>query len=491
MKEFIKKLPIKVKMMLIIMVTCFMSLLLAGAAVILYDGHHAKQDMVKDISSIGKLIADRSTAALTFQDYRLAKENLSALHVKSSVRSARIFNEQGVVFAEYGAFNGETPACQGSGKSDGYRFENGRLSLFEPIILEKKRIGTVYICAGLEEFFSHRRYFILLMTAIILTSSCIAFILSSRLQTFISGPLLQLAETAQRIARQKDYSLRAAKSSDDEIGTLIAAFNDMLEMIDTQNAELERRVAKRTAELVVAKDRAESADRVKSAFLATMSHELRTPLNSIIGFTGLVLQGLAGPLNKEQTKQLLMVQNSGQHLLSLINDVLDISKIEASQIEIANSSFDFSGSIQKVIQTVKPIADKKNLLLTPQVASDVGQILGDCRRVEQILLNLLSNAVKFTESGEVRVECRLDQGFVVTRVVDTGPGIRSMDLDKLFQPFRQLDTGLTRQHEGTGLGLAICKRLTELMGGAIAVESEWGKGSKFEFRLPVHQEQKS
>ena len=257
------------------------------------------------------------------------------------------------------------------------------------------------------------------------------------------------------------------------------------------NSELEQRVAERTSELVVAKDRAESADRVKSAFLATMSHELRTPLNSIIGFTGLILQGLAGPLNAEQTKQLLMVQNSGQHLLSLINDVLDISKIEASQIEIADKPFDLPGAIQKIIQTVKPMADKKNLLLIPQVAVDIGQISGDCRRVEQILLNLLSNAIKFTERGEVRVDCCLENGFVKTRVADTGPGIKPEDLDKLFQSFRQLDTGLRRQHEGTGLGLAICKRLVELMGGTIRVESEWGKGSMFEFALPIHQEKRS
>ncbi|HAJ78746.1 MAG TPA: hypothetical protein DCO75_03160 [Fibrobacteres bacterium] len=253
---------------------------------------------------------------------------------------------------------------------------------------------------------------------------------------------------------------------------------------------LEEMVADRTAELVVAKDRAESADRVKSAFLATMSHELRTPLNSIIGFTGLVLQELAGPLNAEQTKQLRMVQSSGQHLLTLINDVLDISKIEAGQIELANSPFDMSDAVKKTLQTVKPLSDMKKLSLTAQVAIDINNIVGDRRRVEQILLNLLSNAIKFTESGEVRVECRLDHGFVVTRVVDTGPGIKPEDLEKLFQPFRQLDTGLTRQHEGTGLGLAICKRLVELMGGVITVTSELGKGSAFEFTIPIRKDKK-
>jgi PAS domain S-box-containing protein len=268
--------------------------------------------------------------------------------------------------------------------------------------------------------------------------------------------------------------------------------------IKALNAELEDRVAKRTAELGVARDRAEAADRTKSAFLATMSHELRTPLNSIIGFTGLLLQGLAGPLNAEQTKQLRMVKDSGQHLLALINDVLDISKIEAGQIEIANAAFDLPESIHKVVQTVTPLADKKRLPLTAQIAPDVSRITSDRRRIEQILLNLLSNAIKFTEQGEVTLTAEIVPGTrpiphsaLRISVADTGLGIKREDLDKLFQPFRQLDTGLTRQHEGTGLGLAICKRLVERLGGTITVESDWGKGSTFQCTLPIHPERKS
>ncbi|MFQ5593448.1 MAG: GAF domain-containing protein [Anaerolineae bacterium] len=231
---------------------------------------------------------------------------------------------------------------------------------------------------------------------------------------------------------------------------------------------------------------AQEADRLKSAFLSTMSHELRTPLNSIIGFTGIMLQGLAGPLNNEQTKQLGMVQSSARHLLDLINDVLDISKIEAGQLELASEPFDMRETIEKVVRAAIPLAEKKGLALIAEVAPEVGQIVSDRRRVEQILINLINNAVKFTEAGEVRVECEVSDGQLVTRVVDTGIGVEPEDTPRLFEPFRQLDGGLTRRHEGTGLGLSICKRLVEMLGGEIWAESEGeGEGSTFAFTLPA------
>lgn len=268
------------------------------------------------------------------------------------------------------------------------------------------------------------------------------------------------------------------------------------EKIREWNATLERRVQERTAELAVAKDRAESADRLKSAFLATMSHELRTPLNSIIGFTGILLQGLAGPLNGEQSKQLGMVQGSARHLLALINDVLDISKIEAGQLEIRPEPFELSQSVEKVIALVRPLAEKKSLQLRAELPADLGIIVSDRVRVEQVLLNLLNNAVKFTDAGEVvlvaeRRETEAPPGsslrppVAVLQVRDTGIGIQAEDMAKLFQPFRQIDVGLTRQHEGTGLGLAICRRLAGMLGGEITARSVFGQGSTFAFHIPA------
>ena len=238
-------------------------------------------------------------------------------------------------------------------------------------------------------------------------------------------------------------------------------------------------------ELAAARDRAESADRLKSAFLATMSHELRTPLNSIIGFTGILLQGLAGPVNAEQAKQLGIVRDSARHLLALINDVLDISKIEAGQLTVVCEPFDLRAAIDKVVGIVRPLAEKKALALRADVAPEIGAWRGDARRVEQILLNLLNNAVKFTERGEVALRAAREDGWLVLAVADTGIGIRPEDLESVFLPFRQIDSGLARRHEGTGLGLAICRRLAERLGGAVTAQSEPGRGSVFTLRLPA------
>jgi hypothetical protein len=255
------------------------------------------------------------------------------------------------------------------------------------------------------------------------------------------------------------------------------------------NKEMEQRIIERTAQLSEAMEKAKTADRIKSAFLAAMSHELRTPLNSIIGFTGMVLQGLAGPLNEEQKKQLGMVRGSARHLLDLINDVLDISKIEAGQLTLMSENFDLRKSIEKAVQIVLPLADKKNLQIHANIGDNVSEMRGDQRRVEQILINLLNNAVKFTNYGEINLHCHTDKDSITLSVVDTGIGIKPENLNIIFDAFRQVDSGITRVQEGTGLGLNITHKLVEMMGGSIHVESEWKKGSTFTVILPKTKEQ--
>lgn len=283
------------------------------------------------------------------------------------------------------------------------------------------------------------------------------------------------------------------------------AFMTLQDVTDRINAEtalrdshdhLERQVKARTADLQAALERAEAADNMKSAFLATMSHELRTPLNSIIGFTGILLQSLAGPLNPEQAKQLGMVQGSARHLLELINDVLDISKIEAGQVVLSREMFCVPVCLDRVVASVRPMIMKKGLEFDLAVAPALDQMYSDRRKFEQIVLNLISNAIKFTEQGRVTVTAEKLDAYEIDgaaksapairiTVADTGIGIKPEDMGKLFEPFRQLDSSLTRKYEGTGLGLAICHRLAQMLGGGIVARSEYGKGSRFIVTLPL------
>ncbi len=344
------------------------------------------------------------------------------------------------------------------------------------------------------------------------------------LNVYVVRPIKKFIDETDYITKTSNLERRIDINSRDEIGLLANSYNQMIDTLSTtykslkdteadlivHRDHLEELVRERTTrleevneslsaeikeriqtlnELAIAKEHAEAADRLKSAFLATMSHELRTPLNSIIGFTGIILQGIVGPLNDEQKKQLNMVKGSAQHLLSLINDVLDISKIEAGQLQIAYENFDLRSVIEKVVETARPLAGKKGLNLSYAISPEIATITADRRRVEQILLNLISNAVKFTETGSVKIECEPEGDMIEIRVVDTGIGIKKEDMQTVFQAFGQIDSGMTRKYEGTSLGLSICKRLVELMGGQIQLTSEWGSGSTFSFSLPKERKE--
>jgi signal transduction histidine kinase len=223
---------------------------------------------------------------------------------------------------------------------------------------------------------------------------------------------------------------------------------------------------------------------LKSLFLASMSHELRTPLNSILGFTGLLLMGMSGNLNGEQTKQLTLVRNSATHLLGLINDILDISKVESGRVELAIESFPIAEVTDETLKAVTPLAEAKGLGLAAHVPENL-ILQSDRRRVKQVLMNLLGNAIKFSDRGAVNVEVGTFHDELTVSVIDRGIGIRREDMDKLFLPFGQIDMSSTKQYEGTGLGLYLCKKLLTLLHGTISVRSESGQGSEFTFVLPL------
>jgi signal transduction histidine kinase len=248
-----------------------------------------------------------------------------------------------------------------------------------------------------------------------------------------------------------------------------------------QNARLFREIADKSEQLALASQH-------KSQFLANMSHELRTPLNAILGYAELLVDGIYGVLPEKAQGVLERVQNNGQHLLALINDVLDLAKIEAGQLTLTIEDYALPEVVCSVVTATEPLATAKGLKFTTDVQDNMPMAHGDARRVSQVLLNLVGNAIKFTDQGEVGITASLANGQFALEVRDTGPGIADADQERIFGEFQQIDNSSTRKKGGTGLGLAISKRMVEIQGGMISVESTLGQGSTFRVVLPVHVE---
>jgi signal transduction histidine kinase len=302
----------------------------------------------------------------------------------------------------------------------------------------------------------------------------------------LTAPLERMAATARGIA-SGNLSSRAAVRGGDEIGTLASAFNTMAEQLQTSYEDLEQRVAERTQELEQVAKELEVMGSNKSDFIASLAHELRTPLNAILGYSELLADPSFGAMKPaEVRKHARAINQSGHYLMQLINDVLDLSKIEAGKLDLDVQTVQVKSTIREVMNLIDPMATSKHIRLRSRTASAPDFIQADPRRLRQILINLLSNAVKFTpEEGSVVVDASRDGRYLLISVIDTGVGIPPEDRERIFDQFHQAGGSYTRNQEGTGLGLTLTKQLVELHGGTIEVESEVGKGSTFRFRIPV------
>jgi len=292
-------------------------------------------------------------------------------------------------------------------------------------------------------------------------------------RALLAVPLLR----EDQIIGSLSFNRKAAGEFSPEVVEVLKTFATQ-SALAIQNARLFREIADKSAQL-------EAASRHKSEFLANMSHELRTPLNAIIGFSEVLVDRMVGELNEKQDEYLRDIYASGQHLLSLINDILDLSKIEAGRMELELADFSLPAAIDNALTLVRERASRRGIRLGRAVGDRVGMIRGDERKVKQVLLNLLSNALKFTpEGGRIDVRALMKDGMAETSVADTGVGIAPEDQEAIFEEFRQVGTA-DKKVEGTGLGLALSRKFIELHGGRIWVQSQPGKGSTFSFTLPA------
>jgi signal transduction histidine kinase len=293
----------------------------------------------------------------------------------------------------------------------------------------------------------------------------------------LSGPILAVQEGAAKLAAGA-LETRIHVKTGDEVEALAEEFNRMAAQLQELYTGLERKVLEKTAEL-------EAANRHKSEFLANMSHELRTPLNAIIGFSDVMLNGMAGPMSEDQKEFAADIRDSGKHLLTLINDILDLSKIEAGRMELDVARFDLRAAVDNCATLIRERVLRHRLVLRCAPATMPSHWVADERKLKQVLINLLSNAVKFTPpGGEITVEAREEGDALALCVADTGVGIAREDQEAIFHEFHQLRAAGIARQEGTGLGLALSRRLVELHGGTLTVASEPGRGSRFTARFP-------
>jgi signal transduction histidine kinase len=496
----LQNVPIRQKLILIIMLATGLALLLAGIVLIAFEYVRSRQDMANDLTSLAEVIAQNSTAALSFNDPDAARETLSSLKAQKGIVAGAIYDGEERLFAQY-TRPGERPVFPEHPGPDVPEFQGlESLVVFKPIIFNEALIGTVYLRSDLEELTDRLLVQAATVFGVFLLAGLAALLLSSVLQGAISRPILHLADTARAVTEQKDYSLRAVQQSQDELGRLVNAFNDMLGQIQTRDSdlqrakeELEERVRERTREL-----RQELTERLRTEqelekrnaelhqsnkelddFAYIASHDLKEPLRGIHNFSTFLLEDYADKLDEDGRSKLETLTRLTRRMETLIDSLLHFSRL--GRVDLAIDQVDLNGIVREAVDSLD--INLKEAGIEIRVPRRLPTVRADRARVGEIFYNLIANAMKYNDKERKWIEVGfLDGSPPVFYIRDNGIGIQEKHFDSVFRIFKRLH-GRDKYGGGTGAGLTIVKKIVERHSGKIWMESTYGEGTTFYFTL--------
>jgi signal transduction histidine kinase/ActR/RegA family two-component response regulator len=474
------------KLMLVVLSTTFTGLLLSALAMMAYDIRTYQTAALDDLRTQADLIASSSAPALTFNDPRTATENLALLKSRPAIVEAAIYGPTGKLFASY-AREGERSAVPAHAQPAGHRIDGKHIVVYQQMVANRELVLTVYLRARYELVDRLRNYALILGT-VMAGSLVLAGLISLWLQAAFTRPILAVTEVAREVMQRRDFSLRVRKSTSDEIGVLVDAFNDMLNEVGRRAAALEesnRILEHESAERRSAEQALRVADRRKDEFLATLAHELRNPLAPLMNGLEILRMAGANPAMAERSREVM--ERQLRQMVRLVDDLLDVSRITTGKLMVRRSTVQLQQVLHSAVELAEPFIKSRGHTLELDLPAEPVWLEADATRLSQVFSNLLNNAAKYTNSGgAIRLEARVVDNSVAVRVIDNGIGLTPAMLARVFDMFTQVDYSLERSNAGLGVGLTLARRLIELHGGRLEAFSDGpDRGSTFVATLPL------